>query len=141
MSEPLAEWRPALPVFIRRCVWVGAATIALFAALGLITGFWQILLAAPVLIIAYTFLFDEHLKWMAARHESWTLTPTDLIHRGYEGEALIPLSEITRTATRFGWTVIVVLKSGLKVEMAYVRNPRAIADQIIAARDGKGACA
>lgn len=136
MNEPIAEWHPALGVFVRRSIWVGLATLVLFGGFGVITGFWQIILAAPVLIIAYTFLFDEHLKWMTARHNVWQLTQTDLIHIGYEGTSQIPLSEIDRTSTRFGWTLIVVLKNGLKQEMAYVPSPRDIGAQIIAARDG-----
>lgn len=136
MTVTLAQWRPELGVFLRRCAWVSGATLALFTLAGLVTGIWEILYAAPVLIVAYSFLFEDHLRWRAARHDRWELTPTSLIHHGFEGGGQVPLSDISDTATRFGWTVIVKLKSGQRVEMAYVRKPREIADQIIAARDG-----
>lgn len=138
MTEVIAQWRPDLGVFLRRCAWVSAATLVLFAIAGLLTGFWQILYAAPVLIIAYSFLFDDHLRWRAARHNQWELTSQALIHHGYEGTGQVALSEIADAFTRFGWTVIVKLRSGQRVEMAYVRTPQQIADRILAARNALG---
>lgn len=135
MTKTLAEWRPNLRVFLRRCLWVGAATLAGFLFVGLFTGIWQILFAAPVLIIAYSFLFDDHLRWRAARQDRWELTDQTLIHHGYEGVGQVPLADIVDATTRFGWTVIVKLRSGQRVEMAYVRAPQEIAAKILAARN------
>ena len=135
MTSPPIEWRPNLAVFVRRCLWVGGGTLVVFGGFGIVTGFWQILFAAPVLLAAYTFLFDDHLKWLDIRHDRWELTASTLVHHGFEGEAHVPLAEITGATTRFGWAVIVTLTSGLRIEIPYVRNPSDIAAQIIAARD------
>ena len=136
MSAVIAEWQSALPVFLRRCLVVGGLTVLAFGGFGIVSGFWQIMLAMPVLIVAYVFLFDDHLRWFSIRHDRWQLTPTHLVHLGQDGESRVPLDQIDETATRFGWTVIVTLGSGLTLEMPYMRDPGKIAAQILAARDG-----
>lgn len=133
--DKLAEFRPAFAVFVRRTLIVGLVTLAVFAVIGAATGIWQILYVAPVLAVAYIFAFDDLQKWRNASTEVWTLTPDTLIHMGPEGEAHIPLAEITDGWTRFGWTVIVQLHSGLRVEMQYLRKPQLVITQILNTRN------
>lgn len=135
MTPPLAVWRPDLAVFIRRCLWLSGATLLFFGAFGFYLGIWELLLAAPILIPLYIFLFDDHLRWFEVSRTSWSLTETALINDGPEGRGQIPLADITSVRTHFGWTVTITLKSGLKVQIPYVRRPREIGAQIIAARN------
>jgi len=137
MSDALAAWAPALPVFLRRCAIVGVLTIVVMAlagwAIGAATGFWQIMYAGPVLALAYNSGFEDPARWRAARQNRWHLRSDALIHHGAEGEARIPLTEIRDVRKRLGWSVVVFLQSGLRIRIAYVRDPADIAAQILAA--------
>jgi hypothetical protein len=139
MSEALAAWAPALPVFMRRSAIAGALTVLVMAlagwAVGAATGFWQILYIGPVLALAYNTGFDDPARWRAARQNRWHLRSDALIHHGPEGEARIPLTEITDVRTRLGWSVVVILRSGMRINIAYVEDPAGIAAQILAARE------
>ncbi len=139
MSEPLAAWSAALPVYLRRCVIVGLATLAVMAlagwAIGAATGYWQALYAGPVLALAYNIGFEDPARWRAVRVNRWYLRTDALIHEGPEGEARIPLHEIADARKRLGWSVVVFLKNGLRLRIPYVEDPAAIAGQILAARE------
>lgn len=139
MSEPLAAWSPALPVFIRRCVIVGALTLAVMAAIGwaigAATGFWQILYVGPVLILVYSMGFEDPSRWRTARQNRWYLRSDAVMQTGPEGEARIPLADIVDVRTRLGWSVVLFLKGGLRVRIAYVPQAKDVAAQILAARD------
>lgn len=134
--EPLAVWRPSLAVFIRRCIWLGSATVVFFGAFGFYVDIWQMMLAGPLLVPIYVFLFDDHLKWFAVRNDSWVLTPSTLFHETDAGQGRLPLADVVKTTTHFGWTVTLHLKSGPRVQIPYVQKPREIGAEIIAARDG-----
>lgn len=138
MSEPLAAWSPALAVFIRRSLIVGVITLVVMAvsgwAIGAMTGFWQVLYVGPVLVVVYTMGFDDPLRWRMTRQNRWYLRSDALIHTGPEGDARIPLADIANVHTRMGWSVIISLKSGLRLRIAYVPQAAEVAAQILAAR-------
>jgi hypothetical protein len=139
MSEPLAAWSPALPVFIRRSVIVGVITLFVLAAagwaIGVATGSWMVLYVAPVLALVYNMGFEDPSRWRIARQNRWYLRTDAIIHNGPEGEARIPLADIKDVRTRLGWSVVLFLKTGLRVRIAYVENASDIAAQILAARE------
>lgn len=139
MSEPLAAWSPALPVFVRRSVIVGAITLAVMAAIGwaigAATGFWQILYVGPVLIVVYNMGFEDPSRWRVARQNRWYLRSDAVMQTGPEGEARIPLADIVDVRTRLGWSVVLFLKGGLRVRIAYVPQAKDVAAQILSARD------
>jgi len=139
MSEPLAAWSPALPVFIRRSVIVGVITLFVLAAagwaIGVATGSWMVLYVAPVLALVYNMGFEDPSRWRIARQNRWYLRTDAIIHSGPEGEARIPLADIKDVRTRLGWSVVLFLKTGLRVRIAYVENASDIAAQILAARE------
>lgn len=139
MSDALAAWTADLRVFLRRSVIVGLLTLlvvgALGAAIGAATGYWQAMVVGPVLALAYNIAFDDPARWRMARQNRWHLRSDALIHHGPDGEARIPLADILDVRRRLGWSVIVFLKGGLRVRMAYVENPADVAKQILAARD------
>ena len=135
MITPLAVWQPSLAVFIRRCFWLGGATFVFFGAFGFYVNIWQIVIAAPLLIPLYVFLFDDHLKWLEVKNDRWVLTPTTLIREATDGQGQVPLADVTSVTTRFNWTVTLHLKSGLRVQIPYVKAPKEIGAQIIAARN------
>ena len=138
MSEPLAAWTPAMSVFVRRTVIVGAVTLLLMVgigwAIGAATGVWQVLYVGPVLVLVYNIGFEDPSRWRTARQNRWYLRSDALIHSGPEGEARIPLADIEDVRTRLGWSVVVFLKSGMRVRISYVADARGIASQILAAR-------
>ena len=138
MSEPLAAWAPALPVFLRRSAIVGALSIATVALIGWVigstTGFWPILYVGPVLVLAYNIGFDDPARWRSARQNRWHLRTDALIEHGPDGEASMPLTDIVDARPRLGRSVVVFLKDGQRLRLSYVREPREIAAQILAAR-------
>lgn len=138
MSEALAAWSAALPVFVRRCAVVGLLTLGVMVlagwAIGTLTGYWQVLYAGPVLALAYNIAFEDPARWRVARASRWYLRSDALIHEGPEGEMRIPLDEIADARKRLGWSVVLFLRSGQRVRMPYVAEPAAIAAQILAAR-------
>lgn len=136
MTEALEQWRPALRMFMRRTVITATLTLAAFAVVFLFVGGARIEILFLPLVLTVYFAFDDLTKWRIARRDRWTLTPTALLHSGYEGDAQIPLAEIEDTNTRLGWSVIVKLNSGQRVEMPYLRNPRAVAAKILDVRNG-----
>lgn len=138
MSDALAAWTPALAVFLRRCAIVGALTIGLMLLGGWIigeaTGFWQVMYVGPVLALAYNIGFEDPARWRAARQDRWHLRSDAIIHHGPDGEVRIPLADIVDVRTKLGWSVVLFLKEGLRVRISYVRTPKEIAAQILAAR-------
>ncbi|MCX7566907.1 hypothetical protein OS189_11205 [Sulfitobacter sp. F26169L] len=138
-SAPLAAWTPALTMFIRRSIIVGAITLGVVAlagwAIGATTGYWQALYVGPVLALAYNIGFEDPARWRAARQNRWYLRTDAIVHHGPEGEARIPLADIVDVRKRLGWTVVLYLKGGLRVRMAYVKDPDGITAQILAARE------
>jgi len=138
MSDALAAWTASLRVFVRRCVIVGVLTLVVVAlagwAIGATTGFWQAMYVGPVLALAYNIGFEDPGRWRTARQNRWHLRSDALMHLGPDGEARIPLADVIDVRTRMGWSVIVFLKGGLRVRIAYVEDPQSIADQILAAR-------
>lgn len=138
MSDALAAWTPALRVFVRRCVIVGALTIALMFIVGWLigkaTGFWQVMYVGPVLVLAYNIGFEDPARWRAARQDRWHLRSDAIIHHGPDGQVRIPLADVLDVRTRLGWSVVLFLKDGMRVRIAYVATPQQIADQILAAR-------
>ena len=140
MTRTLPTWRPSLPAFLRRTALVGAITLALVAlagwVIGVTTGLWQVLYAGPVLALAYNILFEDPLRWRRTRQDRWSLDESAIIYHGPEGDNLIPLADITQVRVKFGWTVVIYLKGGMRVRMAYIERPHEIAQQILNARDG-----
>ncbi|MEH6832395.1 MAG: hypothetical protein V7661_16300 [Sulfitobacter sp.] len=139
MSDALAAWAPALTVYLRRSAIVGALTIVLMVLFGWVigrtTGFWQVMYVGPVLAIAYNIGFEDPARWRAARQDRWYLRSDAVIHHGPDGEVRIPLADIVDVRTKLGWSVILFLKEGLRVRISYVRAPKEIAAQILAARN------
>lgn len=139
MSDALAAWTPSLRVFLRRCVIVGAITLVVLAAagwaIGQATGFDQLMYVAPVLALAYNIGFEDPARWRAARQNRWYLRSDALLHHGADGEARIPLADILDVRKRLGGSVVLFLKGGLRVRMAYVEAPAEIARQVLAARN------
>lgn len=139
MSDALAAWTPALTVYLRRCAIVGALTIGFMLLVGWVigttTGFWQVMYVGPVLALAYNIGFEDPARWRAARQDRWHLRSDAIIHHGPDGEVRIPLADILDVRTKLGWSVILFLKDGLRVRIAYVRDPKEIATQILAARN------
>lgn len=137
-STALAVWSPALPVFLRRCAILGGLTLAVMAlagwVIGAATGFWQALYVGPVLALAYNIGFDDPARWRAARQNRWELHRDAVIHHGSEEETRIPLADILDVRSRLGWSVVIFLKGGMRVRMAYVPEAPEIARQILAAR-------
>lgn len=137
MSDPLAAWAPALPVFLRRSALVGAFSIATVALIGWIigysTGFWQILYVGPILVLAYNIGFEDPARWRSSRQTRWHLRTDALIEHGPNGETSMPLTEIVDARPRLGWSVVVFLKDGQRLRLSYVRDPKEIASQILAA--------
>jgi hypothetical protein len=80
VSDALAAWTPALPVFLRRCAVVGAVSIAAVAlagwAIGEIFGIWQVLYVGPVLLLAYNIAFEDPARWRVARQSRWKISLT-----------------------------------------------------------------
>ncbi len=140
MTTALPTWRPSLSAFLRRTVLVGAITLALVALagwiIGMLTGFWQVLYAGPVLALVYNILFEDPLRWRRTRQDRWSLGETAITYHGPEGDSLIPLADIEDVGAKFGWTVVIYLKGGMRVRMAYIERPREIARRILEARDG-----
>ena len=138
VSDALAAWAPALPVFLRRSAVVGVFSIALVAlagwAIGTSTGFWQVFYVGPVLVLAYNIGFADPARWRMARQNRWHLRSDALVQHGPDGEAMMPLKDITDARSRLGWSVVVFLKDGQRLRLAYVREPKEIATQILAAR-------
>lgn len=139
MSDALAVWKPSLKVFLRRSAIIGVCTLVVLAligwAIGQATGIWQLMYVAPVLALAYNIGFEDPSRWRAARQNRWYLHTDALIHHGPDGEARIPLADVLDVRKRLGWSVVVFLKGGLRVRIAYVDNPSEIAAQILAARN------
>jgi hypothetical protein len=139
MSDALAAWAPALTVYLRRSAIVGALTIVLMVLFGWVigrtTGFWQVMYVGPVLALAYNIGFEDPARWRAARQDRWYLRSDAVIHHGPDGEVRIPLADIVDVRTKLGWSVILFLKEGLRVRISYVRAPKEIAAQILAARN------
>jgi hypothetical protein len=139
MSDALAAWTPALPVFARRCAVVGLVSIITIAlagwGIGITTGIWQVFYVGPVLMLAYNIGFEDPARWRVARQNRWHLRSDALIHHGTDGEARIPLADIIDVRSRFGWSVVVFLKDGLRLRLSYVRDPQDIATHILAARN------
>lgn len=139
MSDALAAWAPALRVFLRRSVIVGAITLIVLAvagwAIGQVTGFNQLMYVAPVLALAYNIGFEDPARWRAARENRWYLRSDALLHNGADGEARIPLADVVDVRKRLGGSVVVFLKGGLRVRIAYVENPTEVVHQILAARN------
>ncbi|MEP1793017.1 hypothetical protein [Parasphingorhabdus sp.] len=137
-SDALAAWTPALAVFLRRSLIVGAVTLVVVAlvgwAIGATTGYWQAFYVGPVLALAYNIGIEDPSRWRAVRQNRWHLRSDALIHYGPEDETRIPLADIENVRKRFGWSVVVFLKGGMRVRIAYVPNPADIAQQILAAR-------
>ncbi len=137
-GEALSAWTPTLRVFLRRTLIVGILTLIVVAlagwAIGTSTGYWQALYVGPVLALAYNMAFDDPARWRTARQNRWHLRTDALIHFGQEGEVRIPLADILDVRRRLGWSVVVYLKGGLRVRIAYVDNPTEIVSQILAAR-------
>lgn len=138
MSDALAAWTPALGVFLRRCVIVGALTIGFIILVGWVigtkTGYWQVMYVGPVLALAYNIGFDDPARWRAARQDRWHLRTDAIIHHGPDGEVRIPLADVVDVRARLGWSVILFLKDGLRVRISYVSAPKEIAAQILSAR-------
>jgi hypothetical protein len=138
MSDPLAAWTPALAVFLRRCAVVGIISIAAVAgigwAIGAATGFWQVPYAGPVLVLAYNIGFDDPARWRAARQTRWHLRSDALVRHGADEEVMMPLTDIKDARARLGWSVVVFLTDGQRLRLPYVRAPKDIAAQILAAR-------
>jgi len=137
-SDALAAWTPALAVFVRRSVIVGALTLTIVAlagwAIGATTGYWQAFYAGPVLALAYNIGIEDPTRWRAVRQNRWHLRSDALIHYGPDDETRITLADIEDVRKRLGWSVVVFLKGGMRIRIAYVRNPSDIAKQILAAR-------
>lgn len=138
MSEPLTAWTPSLRVFLRRCVIVGVMTLVAMAAagwvIGMWTGIWEVFYLAPVLALIYNIGIEDPARWRAARQNRWHLWSDAIIYHGPDGETRIPLADITDVRTKLGWSVVLYLKSGLRVRMAYVPDCTNVALQINAAR-------
>jgi hypothetical protein len=138
MSEPLAAWTPALPVFIRRTVIVGAITLTCLAAVGWIIGVlynrWEVFYLAPFLALVYNIGMEDPTRWRAARQSRWHLRTDAIIYHGPDGETRIPLVEITDVRTRFGWSVVLFLEDGQRVRMTYLPECKYVAMQIRSAR-------
>lgn len=135
MTQAVAQWRPTLRVFLRRTGIIGLLTLFAFAVPSLLVGVRQMALLLVPLILALYFVFDDVQKWRLARNDRWALTPDTLIHTGFEGETRIPLAEIDSAKSRFGWSVIVKLSTGMRVEMPYLGQPKMIAIQILSTRN------
>lgn len=138
MSEPLAAWTPSLRVFLRRTFVVAVLTLSILVlvgwAIGIATGFWQVLYVGPVLVLAYNVGFEDPLKWRTVRRSSWQLRTDALIYRDADDETRIPLADIVDVRTRLGWSVVIFLKGGMRARIPYIEDPSATATQILAAR-------
>lgn len=140
MTTARPSWHPSLSMFLRRTVLVGAITLALMAlagwVIGALTGLWQVLYAGPVLALAYNILFEDPLRWRRIRQDRWSLDETAITYHSPDGDSMIPLADITQVRVKPGWTVVIYLKGGMRVRMAYIARPRAVAQRILDARDG-----
>lgn len=139
MSAPLAAFQPALRAFLRHSLLATGLTVAITLLVGWIfgavTGYWQVLVVGPVLVIAYHLLFDDPMKWRSLRDERWHLSTTTLTRRGPDGENPVPLTEIAEIRCHIGGRVVVVLHTGIRMALPYLENPEGVAAQIRAARD------
>ncbi|MGJ8544230.1 MAG: hypothetical protein ACSHWZ_02220 [Sulfitobacter sp.] len=133
MSETLDIWRPDGGVFARRTAYVTGASAAVLGLIGMIWGSWLAGLIFAVMLLAY-FGLNDFSAWRGIRHHRWELTSDYLIHRGEEGESLVPLGDIAEVSTRFGWSVLVTLSNGQTLPILYVRYPKQIMQRIRATR-------
>lgn len=135
----LAAWDPSLKVFLKRSVIISAITVVAVLLVGRIIGVWSdnwyVFYIGPVLLLIYSTLIDDPNRWRLARRSRWYLQSDAVIHNGPEGEARIPLSDIVDIRTRFGWSVVLFLKGGMRVSMAYLPDSKNVALQIRAARE------
>jgi hypothetical protein len=138
------SWAPQRSVFIRRTLILGVATFLFLSILG--SALWYFIQEAvpfdvPVFWVAPTallmtvgFLFDDALRWRAARLDRWQINGGYLIHDGQDGSARIPLTEIDQAFRRLGSNVVVQLRSGKRIVLRYLPYPAETAEQINAAK-------
>ncbi|UWR23074.1 hypothetical protein [Sulfitobacter sp. S190] len=139
MTAPLAVWRPTRAVFIRRTVMLTAISLLLLTLILLPFAYavenWLVLLIGPVFVLLYASAFEDPSRWRSLRHDKWELEHDRLTYVGGETQLSIPLADITDARARFGWHVVLKLKSGMRAEMQFMRHPRLVATQILSTRN------
>ncbi len=134
------SWAPSRSVFIRRAVLVGSATFTLFVLLCAGVSFYfdlpYLWVIPTALTLTLGFVFDDTLRWRAARYDRWQISEGHLIHEGQDGNARIPLTQIDAAFRRLGSNVVVQLTSGQRIVLRYLPFPAETAAQINAAKPG-----
>ena len=132
------SWTPRKEVFVRRAAVAAAITFGLLVAVGLVVFY---LIELPIfwvfpsaLFLTIGFLVDDAMRWRAAKYDRWEIEEGHLLHKGLEGPARVPLSEIKRVFTRIGGRVVVEFNSGQRIVMGYLPFPGKTAKAIDAAR-------
>lgn len=124
---------PHRAVFLRRML-VRAGLTFVFLMIPVLIGAasFRGLLPAVVLplVLALIFLLEDALRWRTVRFERWRIDGAHLIYEGAEGQAQIPLSDITAVTRRIGGRVVLTLRSGQHLMMRYLPFPDEIAEAL-----------
>lgn len=121
----ITSYAPKFRVFVWREVplvslTVIGVTVPVTMAVGAI-GLWT----APVVFIAYFFLFDDLHDWRINRDRLWYVTDQRLIQTGDDTETIeVPLGRITHVRRWMWWKVFVQTEGTGLVVLSYV--PRSL---------------
>ncbi|KNG92591.1 hypothetical protein [Pseudaestuariivita atlantica] len=138
MTRPLAVWRASPRAFVIRLAGLFVITFVLLTPGWPWIGGGATLAFAVVLTLATMFALDDFSQWRRHARATWTLTPTELIYENpveEEGAYALSLTEITSMHPRFFTSLVLRLRGGTAVTMAYVDRPRAVRDRIRAAQE------
>ncbi|WP_303485823.1 hypothetical protein [Shimia thalassica] len=134
----LADWRPALPLFLSKLALVAVLTLAVLGPLFVTYNLFAWLGSAVASMLLYVFLFDDHLEWFRRRDDVWILTDQRLIFANPDDDnspAYVHLAQITRVRRFMWWAVNVKLDNGMTTTLKYVPNGKLVQQSIRAARD------
>tara|TARA_R110002110_G_scaffold19919_45_gene81673 strand:- start:107 stop:526 length:420 start_codon:yes stop_codon:yes gene_type:complete len=132
------SWVPRKAVFMRRAATTAGITFTTLLTLGFalsayvgVSALWVIPFAV---LLTLGFVFDDIMRWRAAKFDRWQIDQGHLVHEGGEGIARVPLTDISRVFTRIGGNVVVQLWSGQRIAMRFLPHPEKTAQAINAAR-------
>ncbi len=135
-ERPLALWRPSLLKFAEQFLVIGLVTSAMFVLA--FPGLWLLWLpATPVLILAWGFVFDDWRRWALRRHDHWLLTDRRLIFFNPDEAtppAAVPLARIARPVALSWLSVGLVLDTGARLSLKYLRHPGKVRTRIFSAK-------
>ena len=121
----IAEWQPALRIFLRKLLLVAVLTTLALGGFGI--GFtsnpvlW--FASIPFAMCFYIFIFSDFAEWHRRRVDRWVLTDQRLLYRNVEDAteaAEVALTEITDVREWMTWALRITLTNGQTVVLKFL---------------------